>query len=120
MEILQDVLEHIIPFAEAGCEFVVGCKKNFDCCGKNFGWLQNNSGDTKKNSDCSQSNLDKQLRKASRLTTRLYFKVIKCSGACRQTILMDKRTPAGPPYVRGPAWVQDLPSKTDSVDGRTI
>jgi len=39
MEILQYVLEHIIPFVEDGCEFVVGCKKNFDYCGKNFGWL---------------------------------------------------------------------------------
>jgi len=58
MEILQYVLEHIIPFAEAGCEFMVGCKKNFDYCRKNFGWLQNNSGDTEKNSNCSQSSLD--------------------------------------------------------------
>ena len=69
---------------------------------KNFGWIH------------------KQFRKTSRLTTRLYFKVIKCSGACRQTILMDKRTPAGPPCVRGPAWVQDLTFKTASVDGRSI
>jgi len=27
MEILQDVLEHIIPFAQPGCEFLFGCKK---------------------------------------------------------------------------------------------
>ena len=70
-----------------------------------------------------QKNFDwihKQFRKTSRLTTRLYFKVIKCLGACRQTILMDKRTLARPPYVHGPAWVQDLASKIDSVDGRTI
>jgi len=51
IEILQDVLEHIIPFAQTGCGLMISCKKNSNCQGKNFGWFQ-------KYSDYFQSRLD--------------------------------------------------------------